>query len=168
LVEQPIRNRQVSGSSPLVGSSFSRSSFSFRPGGRLLGMAASKKSKKKAKKKTAKKAVRKATAKAKVKAKTKTAARSKKTRAKAGVAKRSAPRFTRGRSLATEPSGDFQGLSRSEQADSESVEELVEEGNAFEAGAVAGVERADNADEREVRTREFPEDDVPEEYLDEN
>ena|SRR5438045_2768375 len=63
-------------------------------------------------------------------------------------------------------SGDLQGLSRAEQADSESVDELVEEGNLFEAGAVAGVEEADNADEREVRTHELPEDDVPEEYLD--
>jgi len=42
----------------------------------------------------------------------------------------------------------------------------VEEGNLFEAGAVAGVEDADNADEREVHTREVPEDDVPEEYRD--
>lgn len=62
--------------------------------------------------------------------------------------------------------GDLQGLSRAEEADSESVEELVEEGNIFEAGAVAGVEKADNEDEREVHTRELPEDDVPEEYLD--
>ena len=69
--------------------------------------------------------------------------------------------------LASRQSGDLQGLSRAEQADSESVDELVEEGNLFEAGAVAGVEEADNADEREVRTREIPEDDVPEEYLDE-
>jgi hypothetical protein len=60
----------------------------------------------------------------------------------------------------------LQGLSRAEQADSESVDELVEEGNIFEAGAVAGVEEADNADEREVHTHEVPEDDVPEEYLD--
>lgn len=64
-------------------------------------------------------------------------------------------------------SGDLQGLSRAEEADSESVEELVEEGNLFEAGAVAGVEEADNADEREVHTHEVPEDDVPDEYLDE-
>jgi hypothetical protein len=42
---------------------------------------------------------------------------------------------------------------------------LLDEGNAFEAGAVEGVERADDEDEREVRTREVPEDDVPEEYL---
>lgn len=68
--------------------------------------------------------------------------------------------------VAGRQSGDLQGLSRAQQADSESVEELVEEGNLFEAGAVAGVEEADNADEREVRTREIPEDDVPEEYLD--
>jgi len=62
-------------------------------------------------------------------------------------------------------SADFEGLSRAEQADSESVDELVEEGNVFEAGAVAGVEEADNADEKEVHTRELPEDDVPKEYL---
>jgi hypothetical protein len=43
---------------------------------------------------------------------------------------------------------------------------LLEEGNAFEAGVLTGVERADDADEREVRTRQFPEDDVPQEYLD--
>ena len=67
---------------------------------------------------------------------------------------------------ASRQSGDLQGLSRAQQADSESVDELVEEGNLFEAGAVAGVEEADNADEREVHTREMPEDDVPEEYLD--
>jgi hypothetical protein len=63
-------------------------------------------------------------------------------------------------------SGDLQGLSNVERADSESVDELLEEGNTFEAGVVAGVEQADNADESEVHTREFPEDDVPEEYLD--
>lgn len=63
-------------------------------------------------------------------------------------------------------SGDLQGLSGLEHADSESVDELLEEGNAFEAGVVAGVEEADDADEREVHTREVPEDDVPDEYLD--
>ena len=62
-------------------------------------------------------------------------------------------------------SGDFQGLSTTESAASESVEELVEEGNPFEASVVAGVEAAD-ADEGEVRTHEVPEDDVPDEYLD--
>ncbi len=65
-----------------------------------------------------------------------------------------------------EQSGDLQGLSRLEAADSESVDELIEEGNAFEADVVAGVERADNNDEQEVRTHEVPEDDVPGEYLD--
>lgn len=64
-------------------------------------------------------------------------------------------------------SEDLQGVSRAEQADSESVDELVSEGNLFEAGAVAGVEEADNADEKEVHTHEVPEDDVPKEYLDE-
>jgi hypothetical protein len=65
-------------------------------------------------------------------------------------------------------SGDLQGLSGVERADSESVDELLEEGNAFEAGIVSGVEDAGNADEGEVRTREVPEDDVPGEYLDED
>jgi len=63
-------------------------------------------------------------------------------------------------------SGDLQGLSGIERADSESVDELIEEGNAFEAEVVAGVESAGNNDEGEVRTREVPEDDVPGEYLD--
>jgi hypothetical protein len=63
-------------------------------------------------------------------------------------------------------SGDLQGVSRLADADSESVEELLEEGNTFEAGAVLGVEEADSHDEKEVRTREVPEDDVPSEYLD--
>jgi hypothetical protein len=65
-------------------------------------------------------------------------------------------------------SGDIEGLSREELADSESVEELVEEGQAFEAGVVSGVENARDADRGEVRTRQVPEDDVPQEYLDED
>jgi hypothetical protein len=64
-------------------------------------------------------------------------------------------------------SGDLQGLSNRESADSESVDELIDEGNAFEAGVVSGVEEADNEDGREVHTHEVPEDDVPGEYLDE-
>ena len=63
-------------------------------------------------------------------------------------------------------SGDLQGLRDIESSDSESVDELLEEGNAFEADAVAGVEQAENDNTREVRTHEVPEDDVPEEYLD--
>jgi hypothetical protein len=63
-------------------------------------------------------------------------------------------------------SGDTQGLSRREDEDSESVAELTEEGQYFEAEAVSGVENAKDPDEGEVRTREVPEDDVPEEYTD--
>jgi hypothetical protein len=62
-------------------------------------------------------------------------------------------------------SGDLQGLSNRESADSESVDELLEEGNAFEAEVVKGVEDVPDADEGEVRTHEVPEDDVPGEYL---
>src|SRR5713226_4981400 len=65
-----------------------------------------------------------------------------------------------------EQSGDLQGLSNVEGADSESVDELLEEGNAFEADVVKGVEDADDADKGEVRTHEVPQDDVPGEYLD--
>jgi len=71
----------------------------------------------------------------------------------------------RGGAVSARQSADFEGLSRVEQADSESVDELVEEGNIFEAGAVAGVEEADDKDTREVHTHEVAEDDVPDEYL---
>jgi hypothetical protein len=64
-------------------------------------------------------------------------------------------------------SGDLQGLSGREGADSESVDELLEEGNAFEAEVVKGVEDAGDADEGEVVTHEVAEDDVPGEYRDE-
>ena len=64
--------------------------------------------------------------------------------------------------------GDTTGLPREELVDSESVEELVEEGQAFEAGIVEGVENAPDADKGRVRTRQVPEDDVPQEYLDED
>jgi hypothetical protein len=63
-------------------------------------------------------------------------------------------------------SGDLQGLSSREGVDSESVDELLEEGNAFEAEVVKGVEDAGDAEEREVHTHEVPEDDVPGEYRD--
>jgi len=62
--------------------------------------------------------------------------------------------------------GDLQGLPNRPTADSESVEVLLEEGNALEAEAVQGVENALDADEGEVETHEVPEDDVPQEYLD--
>jgi hypothetical protein len=63
-------------------------------------------------------------------------------------------------------SGDLQGLSNVQGADSESVDELLEQGNAFEADVVKGVEDAEEADEGEVRTHEVPQDDVPDEYPD--
>jgi hypothetical protein len=63
-------------------------------------------------------------------------------------------------------SGDLQGLSNRAGADSESVDELLEEGNAFEAEVVKGVEDVPDADEGEIHTHEVLEDDVPEEYLD--
>jgi hypothetical protein len=60
--------------------------------------------------------------------------------------------------------GDFGGVSTVESVDSESADELLEEGQAFEAGIVSGVEDAPDADQGPVKTREVPEDDVPEEY----
>ena len=65
-------------------------------------------------------------------------------------------------------SGDTQGLPDVAEAGSESVQELVEEGQYFEAGVVLGVETAAEADVAELKTREVPEDDVPPEYLGED
>jgi hypothetical protein len=109
----------------------------------------------------------------------KTKARSKKKAGAktAGAARRRAPIGNQGldveafspqelRARSAGQSGDLQGLSNIEGADSESVDELLEEGNAFEADVVAGVQSAGDADEQEVRTHEVPEDDVPGEYLD--
>jgi hypothetical protein len=64
--------------------------------------------------------------------------------------------------------GDYGGISPVEGADSESPKELLEEGNAFEAGIVEGVQNAPNADRGPVHTREVPEDDVPPEYDDQD
>jgi hypothetical protein len=121
------------------------------------------------------------------KAQSKKSAAKKKAAKKAAPAKKAAAKRTatagarrRGasekeRSVAFEPkglgaraggqSGDLQGLSDNAGADTESVDELLEEGNAFEAEVVEGVEDAPDADQGEIRTREVPEDDVPEEYL---
>jgi hypothetical protein len=63
-------------------------------------------------------------------------------------------------------SSDNQGLSRKESADSESVEELTEEGQEYEAEVISGVENARDPDQGEVTTTEVPEDDVPREYDD--
>jgi len=62
-------------------------------------------------------------------------------------------------------SGDTQGLSDVAEAGSESVAELMEEGQAFEAEAIGGVEDATVSEVAEVHTRQVPEDDVPSEYL---
>jgi hypothetical protein len=60
--------------------------------------------------------------------------------------------------------GDTQGLSDVADADSQSVEELAEEGQYFEAAVISGIENAPAADVSEVKTREVPQDDVPPEY----
>lgn len=62
--------------------------------------------------------------------------------------------------------GATQQISDTPIADFESVEELVEEGNAFEANVIYGVELARDRGVSEVFTHEIPEDDVPAEYLD--
>ena len=130
--------------------------------------------KKKTKKKPAKKA---ATSKKKFLKKKKGAPRKKAVRKTARAAKKR----VRGKSqtvdsVAYEPeglsarsggqSGDLQGLSNRAGANSESVDELLEEGNAFEAEVVKGVQDAGDADEGEVHTHEVPEDDIPGEYRD--
>ena len=65
-------------------------------------------------------------------------------------------------------SGADQGLPEAAEADSESVKELVQEGQSFKANVVDAVESAPEPDVTEVRTRQFPEDDVPPEYLEQD
>ena len=60
--------------------------------------------------------------------------------------------------------GDLQGIPSAAEANSESVEELLDEGQSFEAEAIAGVENAPDPDVAEVTTKQVPEDDVPLEY----
>ncbi len=136
-----------------------------------------KKTKKKLKKKAAPRAKAKVKGKLKVKAK-KAVARPKlavkKTSPKKTVRKRARGRADSGElvnyqrkglgAIGGGQSGDMQGISARVGADSESVAELLEEGQTLEAEAVAGVENAPDPDQGEVRTRQFPEDDVPEEY----
>lgn len=57
------------------------------------------------------------------------------------------------RSLEAGQAGDLEGLSAVEDADSESVQELAEEGQDFEAGIVEGVERAEDEPEKPMRVR---------------
>ncbi len=140
---------------------------------------ASKKGVKKTKKKLKKKAAPRAKAKVKAKVKAKKAAARPKLAVKKAAAKKAVRKRPRGRAEAGElvgyqrrglgaisggQSGDTQGISTRVGADSESVAELLEEGQTLEAEAVAGVENAPDPDQGEVRTRQFPEDDVPEEY----
>ncbi len=63
-------------------------------------------------------------------------------------------------------SGDIEDLRDTATVDSESVEELAAEGQDFEAEIVDAVEGAPDPDESEVKTREVPEGDVPDEYED--
>ena len=130
------------------------------------------------KKKTKKKPAKKAAAPKKKLARKKKATPKKKV---SGKTKRAAKKRVRGKSQTVDTvryaqeglsarsggqSGDLQGLSNLAGANSESVDELLEEGNAFEAEIVKGVQDADDADEGEVQTHEVPEDDVPGEYRD--
>ena len=61
-------------------------------------------------------------------------------------------------------SGDTQGLAADSLVDTESVKELLEEGQSFEAEVLDGVENAPDPDQAEVHTREVIQDDVPGEY----
>ena len=62
-------------------------------------------------------------------------------------------------------SGDLQGLSNKQSADSESVDELLEEGNSFAAEVVKGVQDAPDADVSEVHTHQEREElDLPEDF----
>ena len=67
------------------------------------------------------------------------------------------------RAQAAGQSGDNARLARVARADSQSVEELADEGQSFEAEALSGVEEAEDSEE-EVHTHEVLEDDVPSEY----
>jgi hypothetical protein len=137
-----------------------------REGARPRKRRPKKKAAKTAKKKTARRA-KPARAKSAARPKKAAKARTPRRRGAAGASFEPLPDERGMGSEAAGQSGDTEGLSRYEEADSESVEELLEEGQAFEAGIVGGVEEADS-ELHEVRTREVPEDDVPQEYLDED
>ena len=63
-------------------------------------------------------------------------------------------------------SGDTQGLPEREDVENESVRELVEEGQYYEASLVDAVENAPPADAGGMRPRRRREDDLPPEYAD--
>jgi hypothetical protein len=98
-------------------------------------------------------------------ARTRNRPKSTRTRGQGDAAAFSGPR-TKNRS--GELSGDLQALPEVEHLDSENLLELIEEGNAFEANVLTGVEDAEDNEGKEVHTHEVPEDDVPGEYLDQD
>jgi hypothetical protein len=57
--------------------------------------------------------------------------------------------------MAAGQSGDIEGLPQGESVDSESVQELTEEGQDYEAEVVAGVEQARDPDQARVQTRRY-------------
>ena len=59
-------------------------------------------------------------------------------------------------------SGDTQGIDDPDEL------ELLEEGQAYEAELIESVEDAPDADKGGIRVRQVPEEDVPEEYLDQD
>lgn len=63
-------------------------------------------------------------------------------------------------------SGDTQGLSDVAEAGDESVTELIEEGQFFEAEVISGIENTPDADADQIHTKEVLEDDVPPEDRD--
>jgi hypothetical protein len=58
-------------------------------------------------------------------------------------------------------SGDLQGISTEKLSDSESVSELIEEGQDLEAELIEGIEEAPDPDQGEVRVHKAPQTDVP-------
>jgi hypothetical protein len=64
-------------------------------------------------------------------------------------------------------SGDTQGISGKTESSSESIEELIEEGQFTEAGILEGIEDSSEGDPLPLRPKQFPENDIPLEYQDE-
>jgi hypothetical protein len=141
-----------------------------------LGMAKKKPARKKKTARVSKPARKtKLKSRAKMSAKTRASAKAKKSTRKRAArstqpTEQPVAQIRQGVGLAAEAgqSGDVQGLSDVEDVDSESVRELAEEGQDFEAGIISGVENAPDPDVSEVKTHEVPEDDVPEEYRNQN
>ena len=78
-----------------------------------------------------------------------------------GIMRVANPRARRGMGEeAAGQSGDLQGLSAAEISNAESVEELLEEGQSFEAEVVGGVENTPDPDRGEIHTHERPEDEL--------